>query len=174
MYDRELVLAAQNGDERAYVRIYRQYARDVAIVCSRLLGNGLDAEDAAQETFLRAYVSIDRFGGDYQLAAWLRRIAMNICLDHLRARSRTPVTVEVALAAQLPAPGRVENRVEEQLSIRSAMNAIQPSHGEALFMRAIEGLTHNEIADRLDISPGQAKSLLHRARCSFKEQWRTG
>ena len=174
MYDRELVLAAQSGDERAFVRIYRRYERDVAIVCVRLLGRGPDAEDAAQETFLRAYVSIDRLGGEYQLAAWLRRIAINICLDLLRAQRRNPRTVEIGLAGGLQSRERVENQVEEQLSIRSAMRSIRPSQGEALFLRVIEGLSHDEIARRMDISAGQAKSLLHRARTSFKERWRTG
>jgi RNA polymerase sigma-70 factor (ECF subfamily) len=171
MSDRELVRAVQSGDERAYVKLYREYAAGVSLTCRRILGDGPDAEDAAQETFLRAYVSIGRMAGEYQLGGWLRRIATNICFDHLRARSRRPPIFDVGDAHEVPDPRRLDRSVEQRMSIKGTLSEMRPLHGEALYLRLVEGLSLPEMARRLDISPAQVKSLLHRARCSFKEHW---
>jgi RNA polymerase sigma-70 factor (ECF subfamily) len=170
--DRELVVAFQQGDRDAYEQIYRLHGDRVKRICRRILHSRDEAEEAAQETFLRGYTALARFNGNYQLGAWLSRIAANVCFDHLRARSRTVPTSE--LAEGLPVTGGVkglEASVEEQLSIGNALRDMLPLHGEALFMRGIQGLSHNEIAARLDITPEQAKALLHRARRSFKKAW---
>ena len=104
----------------------------------------------------------------------MRRIASNICFDHLRSSSRRPSVVEMGDAGEMADPERIERRVEQQMTILGTLNEIRPQYGEALFMRVVEGLSHDEMATRLDISPAQAKSLVHRARCSFKERWPTG
>jgi RNA polymerase sigma-70 factor (ECF subfamily) len=171
--DRELVLAFQSGDENSYEQIYLRHADRVRHICRRILGNGQDAEEAAQEAFLRAYVALGRFNGQYQLGAWLARIAANVCFDQLRLRSRTVQTTELGGEATSIASPPTELSVEDQMSIGDAMKDIQPLHGQALFFRAVEGLSHNEIAERLEMSPAQVKALLHRARASFKKAWRS-
>ena len=82
------------GDRWAphYDEIYSRYSARVRSICRRMLGNSADAEEATQETFLRSYKALHRFNGQYQLSAWLSRIASNICVDHLRQRSRHPET----------------------------------------------------------------------------------
>ncbi|MEA2461244.1 MAG: hypothetical protein QOH90_1421 [Actinomycetota bacterium] len=171
--DRDLVQAFQSGDEQIYEEIYKRYADRVRHICRRILGNGGDAEEAAQEAFLRAYTALGRFNGQYQLGAWLARIAANVCFDHLRQRTRTISTTELSEegAATLASPPRPEATVEAQMTIKSALNSMQPLHGEALFLRAVEGLSHNEMAERLNMSAPQVKALLHRARTSFKKAW---
>src|SRR5919106_4201289 len=88
--ERELADAFKRGDEDAYTAIYERYFPRVLSVCRRMLGNPDDAQEAAQEAFLRIYQGLPRFNGRYRLGAWAVRIATNVCLDQLRARSRRP------------------------------------------------------------------------------------
>ncbi len=173
--DKELVQAFQAGDQCAYEEIYRRYSPRVNAICRRMLRNPTDADEATQEAFLRSFVALGRFNGQYQLGAWLARIATNICLDQIRRKSRTPETYDTPdekLDLE-PSDQQPELLVTEQIQLAKAMSEMQPLHAEALFLRAVEGLSHQEMSDQLDMSPQQVKSLLHRARLSFRRGWQT-
>ncbi|MFN2524819.1 MAG: RNA polymerase sigma factor [Actinomycetota bacterium] len=170
--DKELVKLYQAGDRAAYDEMYARYSPKVMGICSRMLGRAPEAEEAAQETFLKAYQALPRFNGQYQLGAWLTRIASNVCLDQIRVRTRSVHSValppEEVLGTQdgpedmlAGGDGRVDETIAE----------IQPLHARALQMRAIGDLSHREIAAQLSMSPEQVKALLHRARASFKRAW---
>ena len=171
--DKDLTVAFQHGDDGAFEAIYARHYERVRATCRRLLGSASDAEEATQETFLRCYRSLGRFNGQYQLGAWLSRIATNVCVDILRARSRaiqlsgTPVE-EIDLEASEKA---IDLRVEDSLQLTKALADIQPLHAEALYLRAVEGLSHEEMAGRLEMTAQQVKSLLHRSRSSFRRMW---
>jgi RNA polymerase sigma-70 factor (ECF subfamily) len=170
--DRDLVLEFKAGVPGAYDEMYRRHSARVARVCKRILDNSQDAEEATQETFLRAYQALPRFNGQFQLGAWLARIATNVCVDHLRAASRShlvalPVADEIAETQEGP-EGVV---VGEHPRLEVAINEISPLHARALKMRAVQGLSHREIAGRLAMSPQQVKALLHRARHSLRRAW---
>ncbi len=171
--DKDLVIAYKAGTTGAYEEIYRRHSDRVRAICRRMLGNKLDAEEAAQETFLRSYQALHRFNGQYQLGAWLARIASNICVDEIRHRNRTVETYEASdTLAQTESPlAGTEVLVTEQIRLAEALNEITPLHAEALMMRAVQGMSHVEISDRLEMSPQQVKSLLHRARTSFRRAW---
>ena len=170
--DRDLVIAFKAGQNAAYDEMYERYHARVFGVCNRILRNRQDAEEAAQETFLRAYQALNRFNGRYQLGAWLARIATNASVDQLRSKSRAPL---VGLPGdEEPAnpdadPERVV--VGEYPRLTAAIGDVKPLHAQALALRALEGLSHQEIADRLDLSPPQVKALLHRARTSLRRAW---
>jgi RNA polymerase sigma-70 factor (ECF subfamily) len=170
--DRELVLAFQAGNEAAFDELYRRHHDRVTRVCYRYMNNRPDAEEASQEAFLKAFQALPRFNGQYQVGAWLARIATNVCVDNLRVRSRTHL---VALPGDeqgsLSEPGPEAIVVGEYPEIDVAIENIQPLHAHALKMRALDGLSHVEIAGRLRMSPPQVKALLHRARSSFKKAW---
>ena len=170
--DRELVLAFQAGEKRAYDELYLRHRDRVSSVCRRYLMNAPDAEEAVQETFLKAFQAMHRFNGQYQVGAWLGRIATNVCVDHLRVKSRTHL---VALPADdvstLRDKSPEELLVGEHPEIDEAIKTIQPLHADALKMRAVDGLSHIEMAGRLHMSPPQVKALLHRARLSFRRAW---
>ena len=170
MSDRELVLAFQAGDKAAYDELYHRHHDRVARVCYRFLNNPTDAEEAAQETFLKAFQALPRFNGQFQVGAWLARIATNVCVDHLRVRSRSHL---VALPAEVPITerGPEELLVGDDPRVDIAIEKIQPLHANALKMRALDGLSHVEMAGRLSMTPPQVKALLHRARTSFKKAW---
>ena len=170
--DRELVIAFKAGDPDAYDEMYRRYSRRVMGVCSRMLLNRSDAEEAAQETFLRAYKALPRFNGNYKLGAWLVTIATNVSLDQLRVRNKTNL---VALPSEYEALG-LEESPEDEISsgdprLDVALSNLRPIHARALTMRAVEELSHEEIAGRLEMTAPQVKALLHRARASFKRAW---
>ncbi|MGH2736209.1 MAG: RNA polymerase sigma factor, partial [Actinomycetota bacterium] len=132
-----------------------------------------DAEEAMQETFLRAYKALPRFNGRYQLNAWLNRIATNICVDQARSRAKWPALVTLVPESTTEADDGPEDIVVAgNEKVDDAIGDLQPLHQEALFLRAVEGMSHREMAGRLDMSPEQVKALLHRARTSFKRAWR--
>lgn len=170
--DRDLVVAFKAGERWAYDEMYRRYGARVEGICRRMLGNVEDAHEATQETFLKAYQGLPRFNGNYKLGAWLSRIAANVCLDQIRARGRratlVPLPSEDAAHEVDPGP---EDLVASGDRAFSTLDEIQPLHAQALALRAIEGMSHKEMAYRLDMSPQQVKALLHRARDSFKRAW---
>lgn len=170
--DRVLVTAFKAGDDHAFDEIFKMYHHRVAGVCSRMLRSPQDVEEATQETFLKAYQALGRFNGNFYLGAWLARIATNVCVDHLRSKSRSNL---VALPEDQDdisvEPGPEELVVGAYPRLERAIQDIQPLHASALALRAVEGLSHQEIAGRLRMSPSQVKALLHRARGSLRRAW---
>lgn len=173
--DKDLTVAFQHGDDGAFDAIYSRHHDRVRATCHKLLRNASEAEEATQETFLRCYRSLGRFNGQYQLGAWMARIATNVSLDLLRARSRAIALSGVPVEEiELEHAGKaVDDTVEDTMQVTQALGGIQPLHAEALYLRAIEGLSHEEMAGRLAMSPQQVKSLLHRSRSSFRRVWDT-
>lgn len=170
--DKDLVLAFKEGERAAYDEMYARYRPRVYGVCSRILHNSQDAEEAAQETFLRAYQALHRFNGRYQLGAWLARIATNASVDQLRSKSRSPVVglpnEEDPLCVDA---GPEQIVVGDYPRLTEAIGDVKPLHARALAMRSVEGLSHQEIAQRLEMTPNQVKALLHRARSSLRKAW---
>lgn len=171
--DQELVVEYQAGRSGTYDEIYRRYSDRVMRVCLRMLAKPQDAEEATQETFLKAYQALGRFNGSYQLGAWLSRIAANVCLDQLRARSRSAQLVALPGDSSLEETdvGPEELIANGDARVDKAIRQIQPLHAEALKLRAVHGMSHIEMAGHLAMTPTQVKALLHRARNSFKRAW---
>lgn len=171
-FDRVLVTAFQAGNDQVFEEIFKRYHHRVAAVCSRMLHSPQDVEEATQETFLKAYQALGRFNGNFYLGAWLARIATNVCVDHLRSKSRSNL---VALPEDQDdisvEPGPEDLVVGHHPRLERAIKEIQPLHASALALRAVEGLSHQEIAGRLRMTPSQVKALLHRARGSLRRAW---
>src|SRR5918992_717224 len=144
MEDRELVVAFKAGDPDAYDEMYRRYSGRVGGVCRRMLANREDAQEAVQETFLKAYLALPEFNGNYRLGAWLGRIASNVCVDQLRARARAANVVQLhpeagALAVEDSAEDVV---VRDGPEVAEQIGDLQPLHARALVLRGVEGLSH--------------------------------
>lgn len=170
--DRALVLAFKGGDEEAYELIFKRYHARVHGICRRMLGTPADAEEATQETFLKAYQALPRFNGNFYLGAWLSRIAANVCVDHIRRKARTnlvalPEDRDDLITEQSPE----EIVVGDHPRLENAIRSIQPLHASALALRTLEGLSHEEIAGHLHMTLPQVKALLHRARNSLRRAW---
>ncbi|MGH2711100.1 MAG: RNA polymerase sigma factor [Actinomycetota bacterium] len=180
--ERELVLAFQSGDAQAYDSIDRSCRPAAERIARRLLVNPADVEEAVQETMVRAYQGLPRFNGSYALTAWVARIATNVCLDTLRARSRRPVSAG-ALEPNMDAPnghdGNGHHADPEELfeqaadaqEVRKVLAELPERHRTALVLREFEGYSHRRIALMLDTSPERVKALIHRAKAGFKRAW---
>ncbi|MFN2490521.1 MAG: sigma-70 family RNA polymerase sigma factor [Actinomycetota bacterium] len=176
--DKELTLSFQRGDRSAYDSIYARYSTRVEMVCRRMLSDPQDAQDAAQETFLRVYQALPRFNGRYQLAAWINRIATNVCLDVLRSRSRTPaesapneVLEDVVKIESDEDPQEVMLRSAEGDRVQETLASLSPLHRTAILMRDFEGRDYSYIANVLGVTECRARVLLHRARKGFRKSW---
>jgi RNA polymerase sigma-70 factor (ECF subfamily) len=177
--ERELAVAFKRGDRDAYNDIHDRYAPRVYSVCRRMLGNPDDAQEAAQEAFIRIYQGLPRFNGRYRLGAWVVRIATNVCLDQLRSRSRRPsdpapaeiLDIELSEPVEDADPQMLFLRHAEGRKVRKVLDSLPPMHRAAIVLRDFEGICYADIAETLGISEAQVKALLHRARRGFKRSW---
>jgi RNA polymerase sigma-70 factor (ECF subfamily) len=175
--DRQLTIAFKRGERDAFDVIHERYAERVQRVCRRMLGNPDDAEEVAQETFLRVYRALGAFNGRYELGAWIARIATNACLDHIRARSRRPVepapveVLEHESEAVDDGPEAALLRKAESRRVRKVLAGLPPAHRAAIVLRDFEGLSYDEVAVALGIGEAQVKALIYRARQGFKRSW---
>jgi RNA polymerase sigma-70 factor (ECF subfamily) len=175
---KSLVLAFKRGEEGATETIYRRYCPMVHAICWRVLGNYHDAQEAAQETFLRVFRALPRFEGNYQLNSWITRIATNVCVDRLRFfGKRIQGEVQVETLGQTPSPvwdtdpEEIMMRKLEGTRVERVLSTLPPLHRAVMLLRDVYGLPYREIATSLDISEGQVKNCLHRGRKAFRGRW---
>jgi RNA polymerase sigma factor (sigma-70 family) len=174
--DRLLVLDFQVGNPQAFVEIHHRYGALARHVCQRFLPGQQDADEAFQETMIRVFQGLYRFNGRYALQPWIARIAKNVSLDILRGHARRPKTDHSAPANdELPVPGDEADDIVERLVQRDTFLAVLAdlpnTHRRALMLRELEGRSHREVAHELEMTPSQAKALIHRAKASFRRQW---
>jgi len=176
--DRMLVLDFQAGNEGAFSEIHRRYSGLARHVCQRILRNADDADEATQEAMLRVYQGLTRFNGRYALQPWVARIATNVSLDVTRARMRRPQTgdrtlmdLHEELRGHSDDPLEALERGQERERVNEVLASLPEHHREALILREFEGRSHQEIGERLDLTPSQAKALIHRAKGSFRRSW---
>ncbi|HEY8543797.1 MAG TPA: RNA polymerase subunit sigma-70 [Acidimicrobiales bacterium] len=169
------------GDERAFERLTQRHRRELHVHCYRMLASFDEAEDAVQETFLRAWRARDDFGGDQQVRAWLYRIATNVCLDALRRRGRRPVDLRsnADIAWLQPYPDPLLDEIEPgdaavqretiELAFLAALQVLPARQRAALLLRDVLGMTAAETADQLGTSVPAANSALQRARATLQQ-----
>ncbi len=182
---REEELAAvqrvQRGDASAFEALVAAYEKNVYNLALRMTGRPEDAEDMAQEAFLKAYSSIRSFRGDSKFSVWLYRIVSNVCLDHLRRQSRRQTVslsaeddegedVQLDLADTAQSPEALLERKLTRESVRRGLAQLPPDARQILLLREIQGLSYEEIGETLGLEPGTVKSRIFRARkrlCAF-------
>ncbi len=166
---------AQKGDSQAFTFLVDAYQRPVYNLCYRMLGNAEDAEDAAQETFLRAYLSLRRYDASRPFSTWLLSIAAHYCIDQIRKRRVPLISVEDLPVPDLPDPGiGLEpglSRKEEQGRIRAVLNVLEPVDRAAVVMYYWYDFSYEEICQELSLSLSALKSRLHRARRAMAGEW---
>ena len=174
--DASLVASAQRGDQRAFGEIVRRYQRAVYRVAYGLTRNAHDADDLAQETFVRAYQAIGRFRVGEPLYPWLSRIAVNLAYSLFRRRRRRP---ETALEPMLEAGHQwaaEDDPVEDSESrergrhLEESLGQLSAEHQAVLVLRVVEGLSYDEIAKTLSVPIGTVMSRLSRARAELRNR----
>jgi RNA polymerase sigma-70 factor (ECF subfamily) len=167
--DLELIRQAQQGDRQAFGQLVRRHHQGVINVVYRMCGNTDLAEEAAQETFIRAWSHLPRYKPRAPFRNWLYRIAINLARDALR-RERPAVDIEsVPIASGDQGPQALVEARERGEIVREAVTDLPPASKEVLVLREYEGLSYKEIAETLDIPIGTVMSRLNYARGRLRQ-----
>jgi len=173
--DQELILRVQRGDKRAFDLLVLKYQQKVINLISRYVRDSSEAQDVAQEAFIKAYRALPRFRGDSAFYTWLYRIAINTAKNHIVSQSRRPPSngVETEVAEQLDVGVRLQERatpenflLEEEIgkTVRAAIDDLPDDLRTAITLRELEGLSYEEIANTMSCPVGTVRSRIFRAR----------
>jgi len=164
------VTLAKHGDSVAFNHIVEKYQQPIYNFCYRMLNNGDDAEDAAQEVFMRAYFKLDSYVEPYKFSTWLFSIASHYCIDRLRKR-RFQLVPWDDLAPWYPFPTQDTPQPEGTLlkaeadrEIRDLLNALPPDYRKVIILKYWYAMSYEEIAQTLRTTVDTIKSRLFRAR----------
>jgi RNA polymerase sigma-70 factor, ECF subfamily len=168
--DHEAVLACQRGEREAFDRLVERYQRDIYRLCYRYVNNHEDANDMAQEVFLKAYKAIGRFRGDSSFSTWLYRIAVNTCLNFRAARKPEPLELPESLTdGREGASERIEHD-ERSAQVRKAVSRLPEKQRATLILKIYHDLTHEEVAGILGSTVGTVKANLFHALGNLRKQ----
>lgn len=164
--EKELVLAAQRGEQAAFSELVRRHQRRAYAVARAIVINHEDAEDAVQEAFLHAYRAIDRFLPDQAFGAWLHRIVANAALDVTRRRKvRDADELPETVASPFRDPAE---KSELRQRLTEALSTLPDRQRAVIVLHDVEGYKHAEIGKMLGIPEGTARSDLHYARSQLR------
>lgn len=177
--DHALVRSARGGDEDAFGELVQRHQRRAFRVARNLVPTDEDAQDLAQEAFLRVYRSLDRFDFKHEFTTWLYRIVTNLCIDFLRKRRAAfsvsgvdeedgPIELEDHAQA---APSERAEAEETAAEVDAVLGSLAPHFRSVLTLREIEGLSCPEIAEIVGATHVTVRWRLHRGRKLFQEEW---
>jgi RNA polymerase sigma-70 factor, ECF subfamily len=167
--ERELIEMARNGDENAFRQLVEANMRKVYGLALRYLRRHEDADEAAQETFIRAYRSLDSFKGNARFSTWVYRIAVNYCLSHRRKAGRRAehmagVEVDERMPdVETPSQERMAMSVQTRDMVRGSLEQLSPQQRAVFVMKYLQHKTIADIADILECAEGTVKKQLFRA-----------
>jgi RNA polymerase sigma-70 factor (ECF subfamily) len=177
--DRDLVDAAKSGDAEAFGAFVRRHQRRVFRLALHLLQNSAEAEDVAQEAFVRAYGALDRFDGRSEPFTWLYRITVNLSLNAIRSRKtrRSGVTtddprIEAALVERRPGladPARQAADRELAVALCEGIDSLSETLRTTLVLVAVDGMSHAEVSQVLGCPEGTIAWRIHEARRKLRE-----
>jgi RNA polymerase sigma-70 factor (ECF subfamily) len=170
--DLNLIENFKKGDSSAFGEIVLKYQDKVYNLCRHMLGNVEDAEDAAQDVFLKAYQALPKFQPDASLFTWLYHIATNTCIDYkkkpifesLFGDSGEGEKLIHDRASDAPSPEKLYQSKQIDEALQKSLGKLSPKLRAIIILKEIEELSYEEIADTLEISMGTVKSRIARAR----------
>jgi RNA polymerase sigma-70 factor (ECF subfamily) len=183
--DHELVTRAQQGSEKAYRELLGRFQRPVFSIIYRMIRDREQAEDLAQETFVRVFNNIDRYDPRYKFSSWIFKIATNLTIDHIRRKelntvsidgSRNATTAEQIEATSITIASPDENPEElleaKELGeeIEEAIGKLRPEYRADILLRHVDGREYQEIAEILSLPLGTVKTYIHRGRNELRDQ----
>ena len=167
----ELIAACRRGDPRSFEEVVRRTHRHVYTQALRLVGDRKDAEDVAQDAYLRVFRSLKGFRGDAQFETWLYRIVANAAMSHLRRRRRFGDVLtepEDGPPPEIASTARTDDQAVDRQALQEALEALPLSLRTVVVLKDIYGLSCQEIGDQIGVSEGAVKVRLHRARRRLK------
>jgi RNA polymerase sigma-W factor len=181
--DKELIDRCLEGEERAFGELLDKYKASVYSICCRMVRNRTDAEDLAQEVFIRTFSVLDRYDPSYPFSSWLFRITSNLCIDFLRREKGSMISLdqpvegsEGDMQRQLPSnvvkPDREMETREMMAALEEAISILPEHYRIIVILRHQEQMSYEEIAEDLGIPLGTVKARIHRARNMIKSYFR--
>lgn len=180
----DLLESCRRGELAAFEKLYELHGARMKSIARNLLGRDTDAEDAVQETFLKVYRGAASFRGSAALSTWIYRILVNNCYDTLRRRRRrSEEALEPVSASPEDRPERAESSAFPapatdpplRLAIEQSLTKLAPRQRTVFLLSAVEGFSHREIAQVLDVSEGASRTLLFEAKRRLQELlWSAG
>jgi RNA polymerase sigma-70 factor (ECF subfamily) len=162
------------GDARAFEELVVRYQHRVFGVALRMMGNAAEAEEIAQEAFLRAHRALAEFRGDARLSTWLYAITSRLCLSRLasgeRRLSRHGEEALLRLPHAAGGPDAALEQSELEAALHRAIAELPDERRIVVVLRDLEGLSYDDIAAALGLEPGTVRSRLHRARMDLKDK----
>jgi RNA polymerase sigma-70 factor (ECF subfamily) len=173
--DQELVRRVQHGDKKAFDVLVRKYQQKIIKLISRYVRDQDEAQDVAQETFIKAYRALANFRGDSAFYTWLYRIAINTAKNYLVSQSRRPPDTDIdaedavqfdgdSKLRETDLPEQLVHRDEVERVIYEAIDALPEDLRTAITLRELEGLSYEEIAQAMECPIGTVRSRIFRAR----------
>ncbi|HLF48873.1 MAG TPA: sigma-70 family RNA polymerase sigma factor [Methylomirabilota bacterium] len=170
----QFVARLRSGDPKAFEELVATYQHLVFGVAVRMLGNAAEAEEIAQEAFLRAHRALADFRGDAKLSTWLYAIVSRLCLTRLasgeRRMARQGEETLMRLANTEGDPAAAVERSEVEAALHRAIAELPEERRIVVVLRDLEGLSYEEIAQTLELELGTVRSRLHRARMDLKDK----
>lgn len=170
----KIIKKARTGDSAAFEELVSANEAFVYNLALRSLRSAEDAQDAAQEVFIKAWTSLGSFRGDSKFSVWLYRITGNVCTDMLRKRKGEVISLtflddegsetELELPDAGPSPHEALEKKERSASLMKALDSLPTDHRRVLLMRERGGMSYDEIAGELNLDIGTVKSRIFRAR----------
>lgn len=175
--DPEVLKQTMQGDDNAFYQIVETYQQPVFNLCFRMLGNAEAAEDAAQETFWRAYQSIRKYNPNRPFGTWLMSIAAHYCIDQHRKRKLLETDIDEYTAEAIPDhntpnPESVALQSEHRNQVQALLEELPEIDRAIIVLRYWHECSEEEISQVLDISVNAVKSRLHRARKKLAVIWK--
>jgi RNA polymerase sigma-70 factor, ECF subfamily len=159
----ELVQGLQEGSLPAFERLFAEHGERMKSIAANILGSRTEAEDAVQEAMLKAYRGASRFRGGASVSTWLFRILLNTCYDLLR-QSRRRAHGEAPMPPDTVSPPARGVDHPLRLSIEKALSRLDPRERAAFLLCEVEGFSHREAGEILEVGEGASRALLFRAR----------
>lgn len=169
------------GDQNAYADIVSLYQHKLYQICFRMLGNKEEAEDIAQEAFVRAYINLHSYDQKRKFSTWIYRIATNLCIDRIRKKkpdyyldAEVPGTDGLDMYSQIAADEKLPEEVVEQMELQERIqyeiSRLPDKYRSVIVLKYIEELSLQDISDILDMPLGTVKTRIHRGREALRKQ----
>ncbi len=171
MDNKKLIARCRKKDRKAQMELYNKYSRGMYFVAYRFFKDSFLAEEAMQESFIKAFSKLDQFTGDVTFGAWLKRIVINKSIDMLKARKLETTALNEQI---MGTPDEFENwEVEDTTTadeVKKAIENLPEKYKYPIHLFLLEGYDHNEISEILDITPVSSRTLVHRGKKRLQEQ----
>jgi len=173
--DHKIILRAKNGDLDAFETLVKKYQKPIYSLCRRMTGEHQSADDLSQETFIKAYISLQKFKDGMSFFSWIRKIAFNNSLNYLKKKKKEePLGIrEITVTENFN--GSPQESPQEQLlrngmevKFKEALEALPLDQKTVFILRVFENLSYKAIADLLNLQPGTVMSRLSRSRKKLK------